>query len=108
MFKKGDIAAKITTTVAHYGFGSGRAPSAHHSIEIIRIASATREGFVKSYQTCEGSPVYKHYDRIGRVEFLTIGGEMQAHAQRLFAAAVDTSALRFDDREAAKAAILAA
>jgi hypothetical protein len=34
VFKKNDIAARITTTVAHYGFGSGRAPTKHHTIEI--------------------------------------------------------------------------
>lgn len=108
MFKKGDIAAKVTTTQTHYGFGTGRAPTTHHSIEIIRVAGASRDGFVKSYQTTPKSPVYKHHDQYGRTKFLTISGEMQANAARLFEAANDSTLLRFDDQETVKAAILRA
>lgn len=108
MFKKGDVVAKISTSVAHYGFGSGKAPTTYHTIEIIRVASASKDGRVKSYQTRNGSPVYKHDDRYGRVKFMTIGGENQAKAIRLYDAAQSTDSLRFDDQEACKAAIAAA
>lgn len=106
MFKKHDIAAKVTTTVAHYGFSSGKAPTKHHTIEIVRVASASKDGRVKSYQTTPQSPVYPHRDDLGRTRFMTISGAMQPHAARLFNAAA--SPVRFDDQETAKAAILAA
>lgn len=108
MLKKGDIAARITTTVAHYGFGTGRAPTSHHSIEIIRVASATKDGKVKSYQTRNGSPVYKQPFDYGKTRFMEIGGDNQAKAARLYDAAASTDVLRFNDQEAAKAAISAA
>lgn len=104
MFKKGDIAARVTTTVAHYGFGSGRSPTKSHSIEIVMVSSAAKDGRVKSYQTSPASPVYKVHDKYGAVRWLAIG-EHHAAARDLFATAA--SPLRFDDQEAAKAAILA-
>lgn len=108
MFKKGDVAAKVSTTVAHFGFGSGIAPKTYHSIEIIRVSSASKDGRIKSFQTRNGSPVYKHDDRYGRVKFMAIGGENQPRALRLYEAAQSTESLRFDDQETAKAAIAAA
>jgi len=104
MFKKGDIAARVTTTVTHYGFGSGRAPTKHHSIEIVRVSSASKDGRVKSFQTSPASPVYKVLDKYGAVRWLAIS-EHQNAARDLFATTV--APLHFDDQEAAKAAILA-
>lgn len=106
MFKKGDIAAKIVTTLTHYGFGSGRAATTHHSIEIIRVASATRDGRVKKYQTSMTSPAYQADVRYGREKYMTISGDAQLMAKRLFETAPDMRSLRFDSQEAAKAAIL--
>jgi hypothetical protein len=107
-FKKGDVVAKVSTSVAHYGFDSGRVPTISSSIEIIRVSSASKDGRVKSFQTRNGSPVYKHDDRYGRVKFLAIGGENQPKAIRLYEAAQSTDSLRFDDPESARAAIAGA
>lgn len=107
MLRKGDIAARITTTVVHYGFGTGRAPTSHSTIEIVQVSSATKDGKVKSYQTRNGSPVYKQAFDYGKTRWLEIGGENQAKAARLYEAATSTDSLRFDDPETAKAAIAA-
>lgn len=106
--KKNDIVALVTTTVSNFAFGSGQAPIKNHRIDVVRVAAASRGGRVRKYQTYIGSPVYAHHDQYGRTMVLTIGGEMQERAARLFAAAASHEDLRFTDQESAKAAIAAA
>lgn len=104
--KKGDICAIIETHVTHFAFGSGREPTKRHNIRIVRAESATRDGLLKKYRAYPASPVYSYSNRYGATKVMTIVGEPQAHAQRLF----DKAAyfVDFDNQEAAKAAIMAA
>lgn len=109
MFKKGDIAARVTTTVQHFGFGSGREPIKHHTIEIVRIASAAKDGRAKSYNIYANSPDYKVQPQDAyRVKWMQIGGDKQEMAARLFINAKSADELRFDSQDEAKNAICAA
>jgi hypothetical protein len=108
VYKKGDVVAIIEARVTQFAFGSGRPAETSHSIRIVRVQSATRDGSsIKSYRTYPASPVYKYENRYNRFKLITIqSGRTQDAARRLFDAA--TYFLDFDTQESAKAAILAA
>jgi len=107
-FKKGDVVAIIETRVTQYAFGSGRPAEMSHSIRIVRVESASRDGVtIKSYRTYPTSPIYKYENRYNRFKLMTIqSGTVQNAARRLFEAA--TGSLDYDSQEDARAAIVAA
>lgn len=107
-YKKGDVIALIETRVTQYAIGSGRPAETSHSIRIVRVESAARDGkSIKSYRTYPTSPVYKYENRYNRFKLMTIqSGTTQAAARRLFDGA--SYFLDYDTAEAAKAAIIAA
>lgn len=105
-YQKGDVIAIVETRVTQFAFGSGRPAETSHSIRIVRVESASRDGAaVKSYRAYPTSPVYKYENRYNRTKLLAISN-MQDAARRLFDSA--TYFLDYDSQEAAKAAIVAA
>lgn len=107
-YKKGDVVAIIETRVTQFAIGSGRAAETSHSIRIVRVESATKDGkMVKSYRTYPASPVYKYENRYNRTKLMIIqSGTTQSAVRRLFDNA--TYFLDYNTQEAAKAAIIAA
>jgi hypothetical protein len=107
-FKKGDVIAIIETRVTQFVFGSGRPAETSHSIRIVRIESASRDGRkVKSYRPYPGAPVFPYRNSYNRIKLMTIqSGTLQQNARRLWNTA--TYFLDFDSQDAAKKAILEA
>lgn len=107
-FRKGDVVAIVETRVVQFAFGSGRPAETSHSIRLVRVESATKDGAtIKSYRTYPASPVYRYENRYNRSKLMTIqSGTTQDAARRLFESA--TYMLDFETQDAAKAAILAA
>ena len=85
-FKKGDVIAIVETRVAQFMVGSGRPAETSHTIRIVRIESASRDGAkINSYRAYPHSPAYKYDNHYARYKLMAIGGENQEKAKRLSA-----------------------
>ena len=106
-FKKGDIVAIVETHVTQFVIGSGRPAEKSHTVRLVRVESASRDGTkINSYRAYPHSPVYKYDNHYARYKLMAIGGENQEKAKRLFEGAAYF--LDYNSQEKVKNAILSA
>jgi hypothetical protein len=102
--KKGDLVALETTHTAHF-INPYRSES-HSEWCLVRVASATREGIVKSVEGAFGT-VRKLAHMSGKPRVHTISGDKQTAAERLVAV-ITLTHRGYHSADELRAAILAA